>query len=429
MKYFYSKHIIDLFGIAFANNVSLFVRKHVLIHEKHFLYCNRTSIRHYGEYSNTPLEGTNFGIKHASISTHPGLSMDNSMVIMSLQSDKHVVKTNGKVIRDNQRHCRNYKKLVHNKLTTVASSILSSLMNRIKYYESIRINAYEWKVKKKEYNRDRRSYIPDFDVISTVSLKQSPEQGIFRLECSCSYTKVFGIPCVHSMVVSETFKPKWKELTHHDISVRWWKKYYLFSLPDKIIPDYSKQKRIKQVFHTLRRHELVGIHVKTTDFTHVPIHKHPIPQEYNEFPHIIKCGNYPNSDEMEDFDPFHSNLDSTISQITVINTQLSSDDEDDIFDFASDNVSVSSNPTKKMKSFYTQLHPNFKEAVNWITNQEEVDEFSKLMDKFVSDIKVKYQKENDATKNQVYISSNLFIEKSKKHHGCSGWGTSTKRKR
>ena len=99
IKYLYSKQIIDLFGITFSNNVSMFVRKHVLIHEKHFLYCNCSS-RHYGEYSNTPLEGTNYGIKHASISTNPGLSMDNSIVIMSLQSDKHVVKMNRKVIRE-----------------------------------------------------------------------------------------------------------------------------------------------------------------------------------------------------------------------------------------------------------------------------------------------------------------------------------------
>ena len=91
----------------------------------------------------------------------------------------------------------------------------------------------------------------------------------------------------------------------------------------------------------------MGIHVKATDFTHVPIHDHPIPQEYNEFPHIIKCGNYPNSDEMEDFDPFHASLDATLSQITGINTHFPSDDEDDIFVFVSDNVSVSSNQTKK----------------------------------------------------------------------------------
>ena len=104
----------------------------------------------------------------------------------------------------------------------MASSTLSSLMNHIKYYDSICISTYDWKVKKKkEYNRDQRSYIPDFDVINKVSLKQTPVEGNFRLNCSCTYTEVFGIPCVHSMVVSETFKHKWKEITHHDISVRW----------------------------------------------------------------------------------------------------------------------------------------------------------------------------------------------------------------
>ena len=104
MKYIYSKQIIDLFGLPFSNNVSTFVRQHVLIHEKHFLSCNRNKIRHYGEYSNTPLEGTNYGIKQSSISTHPGLAMDSSMVILSVQSDKHVVKTNGKVMNNNQKH-------------------------------------------------------------------------------------------------------------------------------------------------------------------------------------------------------------------------------------------------------------------------------------------------------------------------------------
>ena len=149
MKYFYSKQVVDLFCITFSNNFFMFVQKHVLIHEKYFLFCHRSSIRHYGEYSNTPLEGTNYGIKHTSTSTHPGLSMDNSMVIMSLPSDKHFVKTNGKVIRDNQRNCRNYRNRVHDKLTTVASSTLSSLIYCVKYYESIRIGKYTWKVLKK----------------------------------------------------------------------------------------------------------------------------------------------------------------------------------------------------------------------------------------------------------------------------------------
>ena len=98
----------------------------------------------------------------------------------------------------------------------------------------------------------------------------------------------------------------------------------------------------------MRRHELVGIHVRSSDFSQIPIQNDPVPQEYNEFPHIVKCGNYPDSDEIEDFDPFHSNLDSTMSQITDINTQITSDDDEDIFYFVSDNVSTSSD-TKKIQ--------------------------------------------------------------------------------
>ena len=72
MKCLYSREIINTFGVSFSNNVAMFVRKHVLPHEKTFLNCLRKNIRHYGEYSNTPLEGTNNGLKHSSISTHPG---------------------------------------------------------------------------------------------------------------------------------------------------------------------------------------------------------------------------------------------------------------------------------------------------------------------------------------------------------------------
>ena len=73
MKYLYSREIIDTFGVSFANNVAMFLRKHILPHEKTFLYCLQNNIRY--EYSNTPIEGTNFSLKHSSIATHPGLSI------------------------------------------------------------------------------------------------------------------------------------------------------------------------------------------------------------------------------------------------------------------------------------------------------------------------------------------------------------------
>ena len=148
MKYIFSSKVVNLFGLAFSNNVAMFVCKHVLLHEKYFLYSQRNHIRHYGEYSNTPLEGTNFGLKHSPISTHPGLSMDSSMVILSLLSDKHVKKVNSNVIKQNKRQCMNYINEVHDKLTVCASSIVSNLVAFVHRYKCIRVSDKEWRVRK-----------------------------------------------------------------------------------------------------------------------------------------------------------------------------------------------------------------------------------------------------------------------------------------
>ena len=85
-------------------------------------------------------------------------------------------------------------------------------------------------------------------------------------------------------------------------------------------------------------------------------------------------------------------------------------------------------PLKK-QNFYAQLKPNFTEVVNWISTQQEVDQFSKLMDSFVSDIKKKYKDEQINSTNRTYISSNIPIEKAKKYHGCDRWKQTSRKKR
>ena len=93
------------------------------------------------------------------------------MVILSVQSDKHVVKTNGTVIRDNKRHRLNYVHSVHDKLTIIASSILSTLFSCVKRYKTKRIKENEWIVKKlpRQQTLGTKS-IPEVDVIEIVTL-------------------------------------------------------------------------------------------------------------------------------------------------------------------------------------------------------------------------------------------------------------------
>ena len=92
------------------------------------------------------------------------------------------------------------------------------------------------------------SCIPDFDAIQTVNLIHTSKENIKQLGCSCTYISVYGIPCVHSLAVAKTFEPNWAYIDHNDVSVRWLKSHYLYSLPEKNIPDNTKQQQIKQVF-------------------------------------------------------------------------------------------------------------------------------------------------------------------------------------
>ena len=75
------------------------------------------------------------------------------------------------------------------------------------------------------------------------------------------------------------------------------------------------------------------------------------------------------------------------------------------------------------------MKPNFFEAINWITTQDRVEEFAKLMDSVVSSIKQKYNQTNERSLSQKYISSDLKLERSGKHHGYDEWKQKRKSKK
>ena len=119
-----------------------------------------------------------------------------------------------------------------------------------------------------------------------------------------------------------------------------------------------------------------------------------------------------------------------MSQVTDINTQLSDEDnenEDDVFAFVTENVNQSIHADKKKKSFYAQLKPNFSDAVNWINTQEEVGQLAKILDSFVSHIK-ESNKHTGGNSSHTYVSSNLPVEKYRKHHGCESWKSKKRKK-
>ena len=74
------------------------------------------------------------------------------------------------------------------------------------------------------------------------------------------------------------------------------------------------------------------------------------------------------------------------------------------------------------------LKPNFSEAVDWITSQEDAEKLKWLFDSFISDMKHTNPDKHPVPTSQLYISSNIPIETSKKHHGCMGYARNKKRK-
>ena len=101
--------------------------------------------------------------------------------------------------------------------------------------------------KKKETNTNtaRNFCTPNFDVLNTLHLIDTSVEDVKQLGCTCIYIEVYGMRCVHKLVVANTMKPKWTYVSHNDVSVRWLKSYYLYSLPEKIIPQQDIQKRKK----------------------------------------------------------------------------------------------------------------------------------------------------------------------------------------
>ena len=174
---------------------------------------------------------------------------------------------------------------------------------------------------------------------------------------------------------------------------------------------------------------MVGIHVKKEWYKNTTITESPLSREYLETEHVVKCANYPNSNEVDDFDPFLSTLDSTLSQVTEIGTEMDEQNDNAILQFVSDNVSATIRQNNTENSFYSQLKPNFSEAVNWITTQEDVDKLKRLFDNFISEMKNSQSAKHPVSANQEYVSSNMPIESSKKHHGCMGYSQKKKRKR
>ena len=64
IKYIGSKHVADKIGNNNADGILNFLRGHVFTHEEFFAAYKYNNTHYFCDYSNTPLEGTNGGLKY-----------------------------------------------------------------------------------------------------------------------------------------------------------------------------------------------------------------------------------------------------------------------------------------------------------------------------------------------------------------------------
>ena len=433
LKFLYSHEIISVFGTLLANSVSSFVNRHVFNWEKDMLFIHRKNVRHYFEYSNTPLEGENYALKHSGVRTHPQLPLQNSLQIVSQLAEKRFSEITDRVVTLDGKVSTNSIQSVHNKLTPTSSSELSYLVGATKYFISHRLDGKKWLVtRNRQYDYLIKTVVPRFRRVRTVTWKNG------QLFCTCPYTQVNGIPCVHALTVAQNFSPKWVYPSYLDVSVTWWKSYYLYSLPCSQVDEKERYIRMRHAFHTMKKFETVGIHIglEILDIQNFQSTT-AVPSDFITQEGNVSCVNYPDSSTVDDFDEYSSNLIPGCSQLSVEHSQRLSPDDEALFDFVrinqdDDDIAINKND-KKSVTLYERMKPAFYESYNWmrsIGTEDDVDKYCSFMEQLIGDLKQRYT--NTKKKNNIrheYVSSNLPIETSYKHHGCHGYRRETKKRK
>jgi hypothetical protein len=109
--------------------------------------------------------------------------------------------------------------LTINDITLPAEFMLKFAICECENYASWRISNDKWLVVR-SVEQEMHSLIPCFHRVYTITLNAFEDCGC--LTCDCNYFEYNGMVCQHLVHVKTYYAGK-SVITHHDISVRWWK--------------------------------------------------------------------------------------------------------------------------------------------------------------------------------------------------------------
>lgn len=242
-----------IFGDDGGEKLLDFIRRCIIPHEQSFCFYLRKGVRHFEITTNSGHEGTNHAIKSGPSRVLPQHAIDKSAKIQ-LDMDRNKFDLYRRHLASALLGKATWSSsLTVNDITLPAEFMLKFAVRECENYASWRITNDKWLVVR-SVEREVHSLVPRFHRVYTITLQSFDNRAC--LMCDCYYFECNGMVCQHLVHVKRYYAAK-RDITHHDISVHWWKAYLYFAMRN--VQDCSLAEReIKRELETIRGNECKG---------------------------------------------------------------------------------------------------------------------------------------------------------------------------
>jgi hypothetical protein len=279
--YLKSDTIKAIFGVDGGEKILYFIRNYIIPQEHSYCYYLRKQVRHFETTTNSGHEGTNNGIKAGPLCVLPQHGIDKSVKIQ-VDTDSNKFELLQRLMANDLFGTATWSNSpTVNELTLPAEHMLKSAVHESEKYASWRTSVGKWLVVR-SVERDVHSLIPCFHRVYTVTSHEF--DNTVCLLCDCNYFECNGMVCPHMVHVKKYYGGN-PNISHHDISVRWWKAYmYILMKSDRDCSD--AEKTIKGKLRALSANDCKGPKFipRKDDHTFSPFHR------------VYKCGEHSNAD-------------------------------------------------------------------------------------------------------------------------------------
>ena len=254
LAYIKSANVIRVIGAEKSDELIAYLRNKVFPNEQMFAQCHYLYTRGFDSYSNTVLEGTNYGVKYCENGVRPNMSSAKSTKVMIDQDRDKAAMTTKKTADAFHKIPLYTQTVTSNKIVQVAESHMQKELAEVENYSSLRVNDKEfWVVRSTPTTQKTKdSIIPIFRRVRVVTVDTNG-----KMQCTCGSTHRKGIPDRHMGHAALKFGIDFQGFSHHDVDLRFWTSYCKFVATDAPAQMDEKKVQLRSELQQARR-EICG---------------------------------------------------------------------------------------------------------------------------------------------------------------------------